>query len=1068
MNKIYHYLLLLAMLAGLTACDDDFGREYGIPDGESLLTMRLDFRDFTPALTKSRGMKGDTIKEINELWVAVYQLDGTNVLTQRIDDFTVRDVRPNTRPDTINSTETQTGHAEFKLRLYNDRYRIYAIANYDLSSLGPNPTEDEIKNVQLTWKEKTEQNDAMFGFFTTSDTENPPTTFNAPEVVVRGTGTLHAWLRRAVSKLTIVYDGSGLKEGVFVYIKSAQIKDMPYDCLLGADNDYNRIANGYKLVDGDTIKYYQGDTEPDDLYDFTADYKNRVTCGGPLVGSHADDANSLFFFENIQPKGKVGTVTDKRQDVSGENKQVSYPGGKFETSEAWKDGRPYGTYVEIKGYYMSIAEGKMSQGPITYRFMLGKNVIDDYAAERNYHYKLTMTFKGYANDVDFHIDYKVRKPSAMIPPMFISYLYNHSAYHSISISSGNKKIKKIQADIVENHWWPTGATQSPSWGEQGVYWGAGVDAKDNYQWHGFLSLRKTKEPVLTGNSAKYGPTDDNAKYYYSHLRHSREYSDMSVDPVTKDAWHSKDNRAVNPPPIELTVVPKNYKEETGDEYYVKLNDKDPDSLVYELKIPMYTRAKQMIKSSAYTGNNPYVAYQRGAMVKYQIWLEGDAESKPSIVETVPITQVRRIVNPKGIYRTENDNSDFWAELLVLPREEDTDFINLASEGRWRAEVLGDQIVTLGLSRGTGGNSMIDGKTGSDLQFNVQFTGTPGEAVIRVEYHDYTCQHLIFVRKGSGKVQLLDKGPQWYYTNLRTKDTECKLPQEEGSLFKYGNLDMPLDASTNKNDKPIWINVTFKDFQDPRDKDLNIATSDYSTTMKTTKWKGVWAKSSRTQNFDNTNAGKPGVSGRIATLTDYNDMRKSADIGYGYGVLYGDGATECAKTIQDAYGYIWNNTEKAKQGMRGVFIYNQNANSAYFANNIFLPIGNSGYGHRRTENRSQGGDPDQPRNDPNSSSKFLDYAGLLKYAARNDYYKNNVDCRPLFYDLWRRPGAIYWLASPHTINLGAGDGTQTYLGWDINYFTFDYFGFMAADLFLDSGASGTGNYNTSACFVRMVN
>lgn len=27
-------------------------------------------------------------------------------------------------------------------------------------------------------------------------------------------------------------------------------------------------------------------------------------------------------------------------------------------------------------------------------------------------------------------------------------------------------------------------------------------------------------------------------------------------------------------------------------------------------VPMYTRAKQMIATTAYTGNNPYVAYQR--------------------------------------------------------------------------------------------------------------------------------------------------------------------------------------------------------------------------------------------------------------------------------------------------------------------------------------------------------------------------------------------------------------------------------------------------------------------------
>ena len=32
--------------------------------------------------------------------------------------------------------------------------------------------------------------------------------------------------------------------------------------------------------------------------------------------------------------------------------------------------------------------------------MLGKNVTTDYNAERNYHYKLTLVLKNFANDVD--------------------------------------------------------------------------------------------------------------------------------------------------------------------------------------------------------------------------------------------------------------------------------------------------------------------------------------------------------------------------------------------------------------------------------------------------------------------------------------------------------------------------------------------------------------------------------------------------------------------------------------------------------------------------------------------
>ena len=31
---------------------------------------------------------------------------------------------------------------------------------------------------------------------------------------------------------------------------------------------------------------------------------------------------------------------------------------------------------------------------------------------------------------------------------------------------------------------------------------------------------------------------------------------------------------------------------------------------YVFNLPMYTRAKQMITSTGYTGNNPYVAYRR--------------------------------------------------------------------------------------------------------------------------------------------------------------------------------------------------------------------------------------------------------------------------------------------------------------------------------------------------------------------------------------------------------------------------------------------------------------------------
>ena len=97
----------------------------------------------------------------------------------------------------------------------------------------------------------------------------------------------------------------------------------------------------------------------------------------------------------------------------------------------------------------------MSEGEITYRFMLGKDTDTDYDAQRNYHYKLTMKFNGYANDVDWHIDYDYvpKPPEIVVPtPMYISYLSNRSlevpatVYYDNSLAS----VKSLRADIIEN------------------------------------------------------------------------------------------------------------------------------------------------------------------------------------------------------------------------------------------------------------------------------------------------------------------------------------------------------------------------------------------------------------------------------------------------------------------------------------------------------------------------------------------------------------------------------------------------------------------------------------------
>ena len=115
--------------------------------------------------------------------------------------------------------------------------------------------------------------------------------------------------------------------------------------------------------------------------------------------------------------------------------------------------------------------------------------------------------------------------------------------------------------------------------------------------------------------------------------------------------------------------------------------------------------------------------------------------------------------------------------------------------------------------------------------------------------------------------------------MKTATEETDSPVEEGSLFKWGNLNEPIDASSNKHEKEYWIEVQPKDFKDDKAKPLKIAGKE------TTK---LWDEIT-SQPF-NTPFEKPRINGKeveIANYDDYNVLYKSKDIEMGYGVLYGD-------------------------------------------------------------------------------------------------------------------------------------------------------------------------------------
>lgn len=1014
MKHFVRHIILFLMIATVTSCYDEFMKQEFIGEGKASISATLDFKPMSSALSRTRAA-GDALKDISSLHVLLYDKDKNLIKKWKIDGYTVSDENRNdSDAENGNSAETSTKRATFKLPEEIDfgKYYMYAVANIDSlfeKYSGDILTVDGLKNIPLTWdSENVAKNGQMIGFFTKSSlsADDESLIINSKNV------KLHAWLRRAASKVTVAFDGSNLKEGVFIYLQSVQIKDIPSQCYLGKDNNVGK--EGYTLnvpendmIDGEIITYHEGDIAEDFEYgEGCADH--RVTVGSPHFGSHDETAPALYFYENMQ--GADDNMPDKRQDADG-NGSLDHPGLPDDATYRLKDAVPYGTYIEVHAHYISNNSERLGNGHIIYRFMLGQDVEKDYNAKRNCHYKLTLKFKNFANEADWHIEYEEPEPGVMTPePYYISYLYNHSMMYPIKVNTGGRKIEYIKAEILENNWAPYNASSDI------YYTGApnGVAAP----WNGFLSLHKTTETVLYPDEI----TDNETYYKKDPKRGEREYKyfilpiNKTSEEFTTDGSHPDDKYRVEKHPTEANT--------------------------YNIYIPMYTRAKQMISTTGYTGNNPYVAYQRKARVKITTKLEG----LDKIFENeVTIYQVRRVVNPKGIYRSLKNNKSFHVVLKRLPRENDQMFKTFQSEGQWKAYVVKEtngKGITLSvtdpntteLKDDPEYGKAIYGKTGSVIDFNVNFEQSSDNlsenryAIIRVEYHNYTCQHLIFVRQGDKPDDLVTGGVKWYAMNMKTTSELASNPLDEGSLFKFGNWSQPIDALSNKNPFEPWINVTPGDFKVyPEDGLTNAATGGKMG------WTDI-IQSNTTNGFGNPQM----ANARVATGKDFWELRNSY-IEQGYGVLYGDDATETADDIVEVYGYDYEHN-KSGRGMRGCFAYNSNTGK-----NLFFPIGASGYGHRKQSYKATWGDPETLN-------------GVLRYAAgRTQLYPSPVE-RPLFYDLYKRPGGIYWLnAEIPQDYFTPTDGVS--LGWDINYFSFD-FNFISKGNLIKSGGS-------DACFVRCV-
>ena len=667
MKRFIQYIIVTLTALAATGCQDDFMKQEIIGEGKASISATLDFKPMSSALSRTRAA-GDALKDISSLHVLLYDEESNLIKKWKIEGYKVSEEnRTDADAENNHKAETSTKRATFKLPEEIDfgKYYMYAVANIDSlfeKYSGDILTVDGLKDIPLTWdSENVAKNGQMIGFFTKSSA--PALSADDESLIINSKNVkLHAWLRRAASKVTVAFDGSNLKEGVFIYLQSVQIKDIPSQCYLGKDNNVGKEGymampeNGPDMIDGEIITYHEGDIAEDFEYgEGCADH--RVTVGSPHFGSHDETAPALYFYENMQGAGD--NMPDKRQDADN-NGILDFPGlpDKPEKYPNYrpKDDVPYGTYIEVHAHYISNNSERLGNGHIIYRFMLGQDVIKDYNAKRNCHYKLTLKFKNFANEADWHIEYEEPEPGVMTPePYYITYLYNHSMMYPIKVNTGGRKIEYIKAEIEENNWAPHNA------GDDIYYTGApnGVEAP----WHGFLSLHKTTETVLY-KDGENGIGTNEAYYNKAPKRGEREYKTFTL-PEGKTSEEFTTEGSLS-----------------GDKYRV---EKHPTEVfTYNIYIPMYTRAKQMISTTGYTGNNPYVAYQRKARVKITTKLEG----LDKVFENeVPIYQVRRVVNPKGIYRSFENNESFHVVLKRLPGEDQQMFTTFQSEGPWKAYVV---------------------------------------------------------------------------------------------------------------------------------------------------------------------------------------------------------------------------------------------------------------------------------------------------------------------------------------------------------------------------------------------
>ena len=1082
------HILFLFLIFIATSCDDDFPIfNVDFPEGEGVLTATVTFTPATALNIGTTRTPGDSIKDINSLCVLVYSTDGklihkynqNQLLNYTVGTYTVNPEIDHLDGNEAHSDETTTAKATFSLPgLPFGQYKIYAVANMgDLSDYDEKiKTEGGLKTISLNWKTwDIPANNQMFGYFTPA-TDMESTGFDAPILSFRSADMkIHAWLKRAASKVTIAFDPSGLKQGVSIYIRNVTIRDIPKTCYLGAVNTptkaedlYNYIQPGFAKPDYKQKSF----AEPNTRFEYnregiitkagehTGDNKtdgfvldNSIRSAVP-ADAHGTDQPSLFFYENNQNKAeyKGNPRYDKQQHHTNQRDSVGAPIRDDQNDKDYKDRVPLGTYIEVEAYYISDNPERVGEGSIKYRFMLGKDAIDNYDAQRNYHFKVTLGFNGWANEPDWHIDYELPSPGIEVPPVFrVSYLYHQKSDLPIRILGD---CTDLQVEITENNWAPYDPTSRNPYQVPNATTSEQPNSTYEFKWNsdafglspymengkqvtyfGFLCLHLPDRNTTTVENYEFSnqPAANNAlkAYYDNHKEGERSFSKA-----------------------DLTVGSHHETSTTKDDDYVVQEVKDDlgnaISNQKTLLLPVWTRAKTLITGSGFSGNNPYEGYERKATLHITATFAGNV----TIEKEVTVLQVKRLVNPKGVWRDYNRDDDFNVTLLEAENANGmSNFQPFISEGEWTAFIDGStnaagfSLIPNGQTSGYIKDDTIHGYTGSTIDFTIKFGASVGQnesecAIVKVLYHGNQCLHKILIRKGysapirmGGKLWSSFSLYQATYVNGSDGTTDrynavlTKNPLMLGSMFRRGIQSKGIRVKSNQD-------ASLGPFLPPNGASFLVANS--STPSQT--WYQIGYRDDVYETNSTTNNGKAGnrtwslgtfyADGRtykVPTYADWEALTKEAE--FGYGVVYGSAASEPARTAVDAYGLIDpDNTGEFTdpRGMRGIIAYNKDT-----GNQVFFPVGKYGTGRRTMFNVQ------------NST-----YYGVLRYS---DEYRllsmalnsNNL-YRPIPYNLPISSGNIYWIdvyePDVHTnvpqtgTNWRAGRGC---LGWDLNYFNFDF-------------------------------